>query len=57
MPDTWECVAWKANGGYGSLGNGRGRENAGRERVWFSPHCLKTPTLWEPHETLALSGN
>lgn len=41
MPDGWESVAWKANGGYGSQGNGRGRENAAMERVWFSPHCLK----------------
>ena len=31
----------KANGGYGSQSNGRGRENAGRETIWFSPHCLK----------------
>lgn len=37
----WECVAWKAAGGYGSQGTGRGRENANRERIWFSPHCLK----------------
>jgi hypothetical protein len=36
-----ECVAWKAHGGYGSRGNGRGRENADRERIWFSPHCLR----------------
>lgn len=37
----WECVAWKAKGGYGSQGNGTdGRENAKRERIWFSPHCL-----------------
>ena len=41
MPDTWECVAWKAAGGFGSQGQGRGRENAGRERIWFSPHCLR----------------
>jgi hypothetical protein len=40
MPDTWEEVAWKAKGGYGSQGDGAGRENASRERVWFSPHCL-----------------
>lgn len=37
----WECVPWKANGGYGNQSNGRGRENAGRERLWFSPHCLQ----------------
>ena len=40
MPDSWECLAWKASGGYGSQGNGRGRENASRERIWFSPACL-----------------
>lgn len=41
MPDTWETLPWKASGGYGNQGEGRGRDNAGRERVWFSPHCLK----------------
>ena len=45
MPECWECVAWKARGGYGSQGNGRGRENAGRERVWFSPHCSRRKRL------------
>jgi hypothetical protein len=40
MPDSWPCVAWKSRGGYGSQGSGRGRDNAGRERIWFSPHCL-----------------
>lgn len=32
MPDTWSCVAWKARGGY---------PNAHRERIWFSPYCIK----------------
>lgn len=41
MPPDWECITWKARGGYGSQGDGRGRENASRERIWFSPHCLK----------------
>jgi DNA adenine methylase len=41
MPDSWECIPWKARGGYGSQSDGRGRANAGRERVWFSPYCLK----------------
>ena len=40
MPADWTCVPWKAQGGYGSQGSGRGRDNAGRERIWFSPHCL-----------------
>lgn len=51
LPD-WECYAWKNRGGYGSQGNGRGRENTAKERIWFSPHCLK-PTagpLFQIHE-------
>jgi DNA adenine methylase len=40
MPADWTPVPWKAHGGYGSQGNGAGRENAQREVVWFSPHCL-----------------
>jgi DNA adenine methylase len=39
MPDTWRCVAWEAVGGYAAArGN---KENAKRERVWLSPHCLR----------------
>lgn len=41
MPADWECVPWKARGGYGSQADGRGRENAARERIWFSPGCLR----------------
>lgn len=42
MPTSWECVSWKANGGYGNQGHGTpGKENAARERIWFSPHCLR----------------
>lgn len=36
----WQCVPWKARGGYGSQGEGVGRENAARERLWLSPACL-----------------
>jgi hypothetical protein len=39
MPPSWDCVAWKARGGYGSQSKGD-NENADRERLWFSPHCL-----------------
>jgi hypothetical protein len=42
MPGSWECVAWKAAGGYGGHGDARGRANAARERLWFSPHCLSS---------------
>ncbi|CAN5951038.1 unnamed protein product [Sphagnum jensenii] len=40
FPATWERINWKARGGYGSQGEGRGRENSERETIWFSPHCL-----------------
>lgn len=39
-PASWEAIKWRTPGGYGSQGNGRGRKNANREVVWFSPHCL-----------------
>ena len=44
LPDSWECIPWKARGGYGSQGDqdGVGRNNSGRERIWFSPNCLRT---------------
>lgn len=44
MPDGWHAYSWKAHGGYGNLGNGRGRANAAREVVWFSPHCINRPS-------------
>ena len=36
----WRVVEWKARGGYGSQGEGRGRDNSKRERLWLSPHCV-----------------
>ena len=36
----WRMIEWKARGGYGSQGDGDGRANARRERLWLSPHCL-----------------
>jgi hypothetical protein len=42
MPATWQEIAWKGNGGFGNQGAAtQGRANAHRERIWFSPHCLK----------------
>lgn len=41
IPSTWTCVAWKASGGYSNFGNGSKKDNAKRERIWFSPHCLQ----------------
>jgi hypothetical protein len=47
MPAGWVSVRWKAHGGYGSQGQGRGRANAAREVVWFSRHCQS------PHDLFA----
>ena len=40
MPPSWECVSWKAKGGYGGQSKNHDNPNAKRERIWFSPHCL-----------------
>lgn len=37
----WRRYAWKATGGYGNQGQGRGRANAHRETLWASPACLR----------------
>jgi hypothetical protein len=36
----WSKLAWKSRGGYGNRTK-KGKDNAARERLWFSPHCLK----------------
>ncbi len=37
----WSVHAWKTQGGYGNQSyDGSGRDNAHRERIWFSPACL-----------------
>lgn len=46
MPDSWAALPWKARGGYGSQGTGRGRANSNREMIWFSPHCLQVNNLF-----------
>ncbi len=40
MPPDWECLEWRAKGGYDSQGDGSNL-NKHRERVWFSPACLR----------------
>lgn len=48
FPSTWQKVAWKANGGFGNQNpNTNGAINATRERIWFSPHCLTSATLFD----------
>jgi hypothetical protein len=53
MPESWTAVSWKARGGYGSQGDGRGRENAARERIWFSPHCIRPESRLQFEELTA----
>ena len=56
MPRDWTEIAWKAAGGYGSQGNSQGRDNASRERLYFSPNCLKLPTLFDEEFLVALGA-
>lgn len=44
-PEGWSSIRWRTSGGYGSQGNARGRENANRETIWFSPACLDPAEL------------
>lgn len=36
----WTVEEWKASGGYGNQ-SGKVNDNAARERIWFSPSCVK----------------
>jgi DNA adenine methylase len=51
MPDDWEVVEWKATGGYGCQRKDGSNQNQERERLWFSPACLKvTDTLFADYD-------
>lgn len=52
MPETWECVRWKAVGGYAN--RNEDNPNAERERIWFSPHCLRPQETFRFEEMLVL---
>jgi DNA adenine methylase len=41
IPQTWERVRWKAQGGYGLQRKDGENKNNERETIWFSPHCIK----------------
>lgn len=40
MPGDWEKVAWSAGEGFGGQADER-THNGKKERIWFSPNCLK----------------
>lgn len=44
VKDGWRVYEWKAQGGYGNIGNGKGKENRHRERLFISPHCIQQET-------------
>jgi hypothetical protein len=44
--EGWSVVAWESQGGYSNK-TGRKGANAARERLWFSPHCVRERTLFE----------
>ena len=44
MQNDWECMEWHHRGGYGNQSR-NGNDNRKRERIWFSPHCLKPQTF------------
>lgn len=41
MPSSWECVAWTSQGGLSNQRKKGTNENRFKERIWFSPNCLK----------------
>lgn len=47
----WDVVSWEASGGYGNQRKGKGKaDNAHRERILFSPACVKpdhSPSLFD----------
>jgi hypothetical protein len=47
----WTCVRWKPRKGYQSTDSAI--EDRGRERIWFSPHCLKPPSLFDVESEIA----
>jgi hypothetical protein len=49
FPASWERLRWEARGGYANQKkDGRGRANAKRECLWFSPHCIDAKTDYGP---------
>ena len=49
MPPTWRVMNWKANVSFqSSRADGANQTNRHKERLWFSPHCIRVaPTLFE----------
>ena len=58
MPPDWTAVPWKSHGGMGNQGK-TPNLNRHRERIWFSPHCLRVPVaepVLRPRKAAACAG-
>jgi DNA adenine methylase len=53
--EGWECVAWKSKGGYANQGDGE-NVNQHRERIWFSPHCVRPGVAVAVPRQLTIAG-
>jgi hypothetical protein len=42
----WDAVAWEAQGGYGNR-SAKGKANAKKERIFFSPGCVTESGLFD----------
>lgn len=45
LDNGWTFEAWTTNGGYGNCGEGKGKANKYRERLFISPYCVKKEEL------------
>ena len=48
MPPDWDEFKWQAQGGYGNEKKDKSNINRFRERIWFSPACLKPSKTVQP---------
>lgn len=46
MPDSWRVHKWSAQGGMSNYGKHR-NDNKHKERIWFSPHCIHDPDIFD----------
>ena len=46
LPNSWECVHWKARKGYQSVDED-GHHGGENECVWFNRSCLRQPKLFD----------
>lgn len=39
FPEDWSALNWKGNCAWANWGNNKGKDNAKKEMIWFSPGC------------------